>query len=61
MSRVMKVIGLVALFWMLFPAEAEADEKKVRPGGGRKESQAAGIRAFSSTRVRLLSVRRTGR
>ena len=27
MSRVMKVIGLVALFWMLFPAEAEADEK----------------------------------
>ena len=46
MSRVMKVIGLVALFWMLFPAEAEADEKKVRPGGGRKESQAAGIRGL---------------
>ena len=46
MSRVMKVIGLVALFWMLFPAEAEADEKKVRLGGGRKESQAAGIRGL---------------
>ena len=46
MSRVMKVIGLVALFWMLFPAEAEAGEKKVQPGGGRKESQAAGIRGL---------------
>jgi hypothetical protein len=46
MSRVMKVIGLVALFWMLFPAAAESGEKKVRPGGDRKEGQAAGIRGL---------------
>ena len=44
MSRAMKVIGLVALFWMLLQAEAQAGEKKVQPGGGRKESRAEGIR-----------------